>query len=362
MRNKFEMNFSGRRWRLVVGVCGLLIISASATAQSQLEDDEIDSVAASEAQQETQISAAERAREAELLRELQLRRQAIDELQGSQGIYAPELQEAYGELAQLYEDMEDFDSAISIRTDALQINRINTGLYSEQQLPIIQSLIENNGHERNWEEADDLETLLYHISSRLFELNDAAYLGAAERYGTWKLRLLRENLLDLGYSSYSRAAEDLSEFYQRLIANLEVQADYKPENMMGVFNGKSQADLVMARAIASTPYTAFAGSASRYTNQQRCRNVRNSLGNVVTECVSVKLDNPRYRQSQLDEKQFILSRRVRDVEDSIARLRQIQEQSNELSRAQLDQLESQIAALETEVYQLRRQSRSGYRF
>ena len=83
---------------------------------------------------------------------------------------------------------------------------------------------------------------------------------------------------------------------------------------------------------------------------------------MVTECVSVKLDNPRYRQSQLDEKQFILSRRVRDVEDSIARLRQIQEQSNELSRAQLDQLESQIAALETEVYQLRRQSRSGYRF
>ena len=362
MRYKFEIFFSGRRWRHVVGVCCLQIITSSASAQSQLEDDEIDSVAAAESQQETQISAAERAREAELLRELQLRRQAIDELQGSQGIYAPELQEAYGELALLYEEMEDFDSAILIRSYALQINRINTGLYSEQQLPIIQSLIESNGHLRNWQEADDLETLLYHMSSRLFALNDAAYLDAAEPYGTWKLRLLRENLLDLGYSSYSRAAEDLSEFYQQLIANLEVQADYKPENMMGIFNGKSQADLVMARTIASTPYTAFAGSASRYSNQQRCRKVRNNQGQVATECFSVKVDNPRYRQSQLDEKQFMLSRRVRDVEDSIARLRQIQEQSNELSKAQRDQLESQIAALETEVYQLRRQSRSGYRF
>jgi hypothetical protein len=52
--------------------------------------------------------------DAEFVRELDLRRQAIDEMQGSQGIYSPQLQEAYGDLAALYAEVEDFESAIRV--------------------------------------------------------------------------------------------------------------------------------------------------------------------------------------------------------------------------------------------------------
>ena len=306
---------------------------------------------------EEELRAAERERAEETARQFELRLQAIDEMQGSQGIYAPQLQEAYADLGALYQEIEDYDSAISVYTDALQISRINTGLYSEQQMPIIQSLIESNGGLRNWEEADNLHELLYHISSRLYMRDDLAYLEAAENFGEWKLRLLRENLLNLGYRSYSRSAEDLSDFYERLIANMDMQPNSRPENMIDIFQGKSEADLVLVRAIASTPYTAFEGTASRYIYQQRCRNVRNSSGQVVRECVNVQVENPRYRQSQVDAKRYAMDRSVRDVQESIDRLRQIYEQSD-LSRVQRVSLESQIAELETETYQLLRQSRS----
>lgn len=352
------------RWVFCCAVfAGLLSIgfNVSAWAQTQSGDevfDTFDSQEALDLAEDELRNQQERAREAELTRELNLRLQAIDELQGSEGIYAPQLREAYGDLAALYEETEDFEAAISTYTEALQISRINTGLYSDQQLPIITSLIESNRQLRNWQEADDLHEFRYHISTRLYDLNDPAYLQAAENYGAWKLRVLRQNLLDLGYRSYNRSAEDLSDFYDQLLGNLTLQPGIRQESLIGVIQSKSETDLVLARAIASTPYTAFEGTVSRYQNQQRCRNVRNSAGQIVRECVNVQVENPRYRQSQRDAKQFAMSRRTRAVQESIDRLRQIVDSSSELGPVERDELETQIAELETQTSQLYRQARS----
>tara|TARA_B110000858_G_scaffold198442_1_gene265092 strand:+ start:57902 stop:59023 length:1122 start_codon:yes stop_codon:yes gene_type:complete len=341
-----------------------LTLTAPVEAQKLIADEEFDSFDSQEAidsAEEDLRTEQERARGVEISRELDLRLQAIDEMQGSQGIYAPQLLEAYGDLAALFAEIEDFESAIRIYTDALQISRINTGLYSDQQLPIIDSLIEGNSQLRNWEETDDLHELHYHISSRVYDLDDLAYLEAAENYGEWKLRLLRQNLLDLGYSSYSRNAEDLSDFYKRLLENLELQEGTRSESLIGVIQGKSETDLILARAIAGTPYTAFEGTARRYVNKQRCRNVSNAAGQVISQCSTVKVENPRYRQSQRDAKQFAMSRRTRAVQESIARLKQIVDVSSDLDRVERDALEAQIAELETQAYQLFRQSRSSRR-
>ncbi|MDG2339407.1 MAG: hypothetical protein P8N94_15705 [Gammaproteobacteria bacterium] len=348
-------------WRvlpcLALAILGAVLVTSPALAQ-QPNDSELGLIELDSSTENDQLDSQQRAREGEIAQELSLRRQAIDELQGSQGIYAPELQEAYGDLASLFEEMDDFESAIAVYFDALQISRINTGLYSDQQLPIIQSLIEGNSQLRNWEATDDLQELRYHISTRLYDLADLAYLEAAENYGAWKLRLLRQNLLDLSYRSYSGSAEELSEFYERLLLNLEVQPNFRAAKKIDVLQGKSEADLILVRAIATTPYTAFEGTVSRYINQQRCRNVRSASGQVVRECVSVQVENPRYRQSQRDAKRFALNRRTRAVQDSIDMLKQIYERSDELGSREREQLEAQIAELETETFQLLRQSRS----
>jgi hypothetical protein len=360
--NSWIISFTYQSWGILPSVAAAFFLffglNVSTQAQGQMGDEEFDTLDAIDSTEDDLRNAQERAREIEIARELNLRRQAVDDMQGSQGIYAPQLQEAYGDLAALYTEIEDFESAIRVYTDALQISRINTGLYSDQQLPIIASLIESNSQLRNWAETDDLHELRYHISSRVYELGDLAYLEAAENYGGWKLRLLRQNLLDLGYRAYSRNAEDLSDFYERLLENLEVQPDTRPENLIGIIKGKSQTDLVLARAIASTPYTAFEGTASRYLNQQRCRNVRNASGQVVRECVNVQVVNPRYRQSQRDAKQFAMNRRTRAVQESIDRLKQIVDASSDLGRVERAELGAQIAELETEAFQLLRQSRS----
>ncbi len=297
---------------------------------------------------------ANEARALEIGRELAARASAIENMQSELGVYDAALIEAYADFANFYRQLEDYASAISLYSEALQIARINTGLYNEQQFPIIEALIENNGKLEEWSAVDDLQQLNYHISSRVYELPDSQYLTAADDFGGWKLRVIRENLLDQSGRGLLNTAEDLSDFYERLIESAELHSDIKPESLLTMIYGKSQADLTLARSAAATPYTAFEGTASRFVNQTRCQNVTNSRGQVVRQCYTVQVENPRYRQSQRDAKRMFLTRYTRQITSSIARLRLIKDTSSELSNGERQQLESQIAELQTESEQLLR--------
>ncbi|PCJ24657.1 MAG: hypothetical protein COA96_09035 [SAR86 cluster bacterium] len=305
----------------------------------------------------TEPTEQDRARVLEITRELGNRQQAISDMQSSQGIYSPALQEAYSDLAAFYVELEDYVSAVDAFRDALQLARINTGLYSEQQLPVIEQLIDSNGKLTEWQEVDDLQQLNYHISSRLFGFDNPAYVAAAEQYGDWKRRLLSENLLDFNYRSYTNAADNLSKFYESVIANVEAQPNSQPSALLKILYGKTETDLTIARSVASTPYTAFEGTVSRYINRTRCQNVRSASGQISRQCVNVQVENPRYRQSQRDAKQLEMNRHARSMRRSLEKLQLINEQSTDLPAQQKQELEVQITQLQTQLDQLIRLGR-----
>ncbi len=314
-------------------------------------------ISAQDTEAEEQSSAVEEARALEISQELSARQAAIENIQSDLGIYDPSLLEAYGDMGRFYAELEDYENAVRLYSEALQIARINTGLYSHEQIPILDSLIENNGRASQWEEVDDLQELYYLINSRLYELTDQEYLSAAEIYGAWKLRLVRENLLDQSGFSLLNTAEDLSLFYERIIESLELVPGFRREELLTIIYGKSQTDLTLARSVAATPYTAFQGTENQFISQVRCTNVRNSQGQVVRQCFTVQVENPRYRLSQRDAKQFALQRHTRDISRAIAKLEGIRTSSSELTIGQKQQIDVQIGELVTESEQLVRSSR-----
>ncbi|MFK7864351.1 MAG: hypothetical protein AB8B95_09030 [Pseudohongiellaceae bacterium] len=298
--------------------------------------------------------AAEQARILEIRRQQELRQQALIEMQSDLGIYDPALQEAYSDFGAFYSEIEDFENAIKLHTDALQVARINTGLYSEEQLPIIDALIRNNGEIKDWAEVDDLQELDYFVASRLYDLDDPELIEAIEGYGGWKLRVIRENMLDLNSRSLMDQAEGLSRFYSRLFAKIDAENSVPPLALLDVIEDKTQTDLTLARSIAQTPFTVFEGTVSRFVVQNRCQNRRNAQGQVVRQCVNVQVENPRYRQSQRDAKNMMLRRYTRQIDTSIERLREIRYTSEGLSSSDKQWLDSRIAELETESVQLLR--------
>lgn len=357
--------------RLLIGVWPLLFWSLlgplfwpPAEAQEAPPDSTAESPGA---ESEPAMDPEEAARLQRLVAERAEREQALEDLRSDAGIYSPVLMEAYSDLGALYSELEDFDSASRVYNDALQIARINTGLYSEQQLPLLEALIDIQQQRRDWPAVDDLAHLHLHLHERLFARTDPAYLEAAEDYGAWKQRAINQNLLSQGTQARLSDARNLSQFYERLLIDLDAAAaeqgsETRQTRVLALLEGKTEADLTMARAVANTPYTYFSGNASRYVTETRCRNVTNAQGQVVRQCYQVQVENPRYRQSQRDAKRFELSRYNREIERSLERMAAIQQGDNELSPAERQQLEERIATLRAESQQIRSSSRNMRRF
>lgn len=341
-------------------LCSSSMWAAEAVLEGNQETDDVET----EKELSPEEKAAALAREARVLelgRELEQRQAAIEEQRSELGIYHPSLIENFSDIAAVYLELEDFDSAARTLNDALQIARINTGLYSEQQLPLLDDLIGSHVQRQDWEKVDDLVHLDHHISSRVYDFSDDQYLAAADDYGKWKLRMLRENLLQLSNNGLYNEAENLSDFYSRVLLNVEIAVDVEPQDIVRLLLGKSQADMSLARAIANTPYNYFQGTASPYITQTRCRNVSGPNGQLVRRCFNVQVENPRYRQSQIDAKRFALNRNMREINQVIERMALIRDNSD-ISAGERAQLDTQIANLRMEAESVNRNSRRSFRF
>ena len=330
-------------------------LEASMTAERGSEAEE---QSAAESQEAVLREADEQARLREIAQEVARREAQLEQLRYGQGIYAPELQEAFADLGAYFMEVGDFERARETYIEALQIARINTGLYSVEQMPLIRAAAQADAELKDWEAADDLQTLHWHISQRVFEPADTAYLMAVQQSGAWRLRALKENLLDFNQRGLMLSAEELSRFYGRTIETMEAANAIADADLVDLLSSKTEVDLALVRATATTPYTDFPGTVSPVVTRTRCRNVRDSRGNVQQRCTNVQSENPRYAQSQRDAKQSLVRRQVRGLTKAIERLLQLSEDSPELTAAQRSRIESKTAELEVDIMQLTRRARS----
>jgi len=297
-----------------------------------------------------------------LARELEQRERHVENLRGELGVYHPALEEAYGELGGFYLDLEDYEQSISIYNDALEIARINEGLYSESQLRIIDAMITGNEGLADWESVDDLHQFRYHMASRLWELTDSRHLAAIGTWGGWKMRSIRDDLLGDSSWGVQAAIDDAGSVYRRAIAALELEPEARPRDVANLVRGKAELDIYMMRAVANTPYNYFPSSVPRYVNQMRCRMVPGPNGQAVRQCVNVQVENPRFRSSQRDNKRIAMTRYSNAINSGIERLTAIRDGGNGLSRSELAEIDAQIAQLEAENQQNLRRGRRGLLF
>lgn len=294
----------------------------------------------------------------EAARELRLRLGAVERIRSERGAFDPGLLEAYADLAAFQAGAGDDEGARRAYQDALQVARVNTGPYGAPQLPLIGALIEANGRLGDWAAVDGLVHLEHHVARRLYGPADDRYLRAAQRYGVWRLRLAREDLLDQG-GGRLRVVEDLAGFYEELAASLDGRADVDPRRRLELLYGQALTGLTLARTTAATPWSRFEGMASPYVTETRCRNVRLPDGRTRQECRRVQVENPRYFESQRDAKRMAMARHRRDLDRVIGRLRAVRDGDNGLSGADRARAAERIVRIETEADAAARAGRRG---
>ncbi len=303
------------------------------------------------------ISGADDASALEISLELERRLQDIERLEGELGLFHPSLIERYDDLARFYTEHDNPQQAADMYRQAMQLARVNAGLNSEQQIPYIDRLISSNLTLNNWQQVDDMHHLRYYLKSRLYDPADSRFADAVAELGSWKLRVMRENLLDNGTRGLGNEAEELSRIYSQSIARIQASPQFEETVLLPLYQGKSQADLEIARLLSETPDQFFEGTVSRYIYESVCRNVRDPQGNVVRQCTQVQRENPRYRASQRDNKRMMVNRSVREVENSIQNLNTILARNPDISPSEREQILSQIRAFEVEFQRIERNSR-----
>lgn len=227
------------------------------------------------------------------------------------GNYDQDIAELNLSLASALAELGRHDEAANAYEEALQAIRVNEGLYSAAQLPILEGTINSALSARDWEQADQKFYLALSIVERQVPITDPRYQKWVRWFTDWKVASYR-NYLEV--SENSRSLEDAVALYEHLLSGLsEDDADY--DEKLRIYTGeKSLAHYFSALNISSMPYEEFASQAPETITGQRCYVVMRN-GQPTTVCSNTRVPNPDYFESRQQAKGAAMQRHIRAMLD-----------------------------------------------
>ncbi len=114
-------------------------------------------------------------------------RARIDDTRANASPYSAELREQYDALGTLLQQSGDHEEAIKAFESAMHIDRVNTGLYTLDQIPVVEKMIASHealGHDTD---VDDLHGYLFYIQQKSYADGDPRLLAAQEAWADWNV-------------------------------------------------------------------------------------------------------------------------------------------------------------------------------
>jgi len=120
--------------------------------------------------------------------------QRIKHLEWQGGPYGMDLAEGLLDAANYFEDRGDLEQAATLLRRAVHVTRVNEGLYSALQLPLLQRLFLNAMAIEDINGADELQAWIYNVHREQYLPASRDYVAASIAYSHWQIRywLLRE--------------------------------------------------------------------------------------------------------------------------------------------------------------------------
>ncbi|MCW8125139.1 hypothetical protein [Microbulbifer halophilus] len=115
-------------------------------------------------------------------------RERIQELEARNGAYGAGIDEQLLGLATALQDVGAHKEAISEFRRAMLITRVNEGLYSLSQTPMIERMIESQIALNQWEDANDNQKYLYWLHARNYGEKDPRMLPVINDLSRWHLQ------------------------------------------------------------------------------------------------------------------------------------------------------------------------------
>lgn len=121
----------------------------------------------------------------------------LDRLQTSSSPYegAPERLEALTTVGSLLQEQGDHEEAINHYEQAMQLVRVNEGLFSERQLPMQAAIIDSHLALGEYDKADDMQASRLHLLRQNYPENSDTRVAAEEQMAHWNIAYYLHNYL-----------------------------------------------------------------------------------------------------------------------------------------------------------------------
>ena len=176
---------------------------------------------------------------------------AINALQSAHGPFDTRLLEPLQGLIDTHIENASFEQAFALLDQQLQIQRINYGLYSAEQIPIIETMLELQSSAGDWQRINETLQYLSWLYQRDESLPTEARLAGLKSVGAWHLRAL-------GQDEREREAHHLvrlSILEDKAAVLAEEQVGAESETLVPYLYDKAVAELYIALAIMLTDDT-----------------------------------------------------------------------------------------------------------
>ncbi len=105
------------------------------------------------------------------------------------GPYGASLSQSLLDAANYFQSRGDSEQAVALLKRSVHLTRINNGLYSSLQLPMLKSLLKNYINVGDLEAASEIQSWIFHLQQENYRQDDAAYIQAAIEYAAWQRKL-----------------------------------------------------------------------------------------------------------------------------------------------------------------------------
>lgn len=245
----------------------------------------------------------------------------ISEQEKSHGAMDPRLGEQLLGLGLLYKNQGQYDKASEALQRSLQIKRVNEGLQSMAQVPVLEALIDSNTAAGNWDELDSNYHLLLWVNQRNLEPGDPKMLAIYNKVGKWELHALADGLLK---ETPEHTLSDLSEMYQSIIELMGTLYGEKDPRLVEPLRMSALTGYQLARTTLDTPLESFEGTGgTAILYQLVCREKITPWG-VQPVCSNVAVDNPGYYTSKQVDRTNTIMRYVYQAGKALRRIAEIQ--------------------------------------
>lgn len=304
-----------------------------------------------------EVRLREQLREQQLLQDAEALRAELARLSSIYGTYDPGLIEVQQDLGRTYLDLQQYDGAVDHLMQALQLLRVNEGLYSERQTRVLQQLIAANQGLQEWEEADNYHHLLFSVQSRLYEAGSEEQVDALIAFASWRLDAARQNLLARGGAQHNVSLlQDMQEQQGQALEAARVRGHVRQQ--WDVLYAQALTDIEIARQLNYRSLMDFAEpNEPRYVTRTVCRMVPDGPSGMRRVCWNQTVSNPGYYRAANDQRRSYLERARSRVQTSLRQLNELVAENPDFAREYEEDTERSLEAIQNVVADLQRDSR-----